>query len=80
MVEDKRRQWLETVAAACEAVLADIVPRAETEPYYAALAEEARRLLAKTTAELGARGVGPNPTAERRSSDATAPGAHDRPQ
>jgi truncated hemoglobin YjbI len=47
-MEHERRQWLETIAAACERVLADLNP----DPHNAALAEDVEELLARTRSEL----------------------------
>ena len=49
LMEPRRRQWLETLATACEQAIADLGP---AEQSHARLAGDIRDLLTRTRAEL----------------------------
>jgi hypothetical protein len=51
LVDAERRRWLETVAAACERLIAE----GERDPEYASLVDDAEELLARVRDELAAR-------------------------
>jgi len=57
-MEPKRRQWLETLATACEQAIADLGPAEQSQ---VRLAGDIRDLLARTRDELDRAGVEPDP-------------------
>jgi hypothetical protein len=54
----KRRQWLETLATACERAISDLGPAEQSHP---SLAGDIRDLLARTRDELDRGGRDPDP-------------------
>jgi hypothetical protein len=55
-MEADRRRWLETLAAACERVLANEDGADTTDPHLAALRDDVGSLLSRLRTELGETG------------------------
>jgi hypothetical protein len=60
VVDAERRLWLETLASACERVLATGID--PDQPYHGALREDVTALLARLRDELDTAGHEPGPT------------------